>query len=87
LLQIVGANVVETQNVIGVAVRVKNGVEPIQLFAHGLKAEVRRGVDDDIVTVECEKDGWPGALVARVGGFADSTMASERGDAHGRAGT
>src|ERR1700732_2942517 len=86
LFQIVGANIVQAENVIGVAVSVKNGVESIQFFAQGLEAEVRRSVDDNVVGVIGKQDGGPGALVSRVGGFANSTVAGERGYAHGRAG-
>ena len=72
---------------VGVAVGVKDGVESIELFAHGLKTEVGRGVDDYVATVVGEEDGGPGAFVAGVGRFADSAVAGERGNAHGGAGT
>ncbi len=72
---------------IGVAVSVKDRVEPIQLFAHGLKAEVGRGVDDHVMAVVGEKHRGAGALVARVGGFAHGAVTGERRDAHGGAGT
>ena len=66
LFQIVGANIVEPENMIGVSVRVENCVEAIEMRGHGLGAEVRRRVDDDIASAIGEQDGRARALVMRI---------------------
>src|SRR5437868_10777467 len=40
------ANVVESENVIGVAVGQQNGVETLKSHAKGLLAKIRSGIDD-----------------------------------------
>jgi hypothetical protein len=40
------AHVVETEDVIGVAVRDQQGIEPVDLFAQRLLAKIGRNIDD-----------------------------------------
>ena len=86
LLEIEGADVVEAEDVIGVAVGEENGVETLEAGAEGLVAEVGRGVDDHVAAGVRKKDGGAGAFVARIGGAADGAFAADGGHAHGGAG-
>src|SRR6185437_7116864 len=45
------AYVVQAQNVIGVSVRIKDSVKPLDLFANCLLAEIRRGIDQHRASV------------------------------------
>ncbi len=49
LAYIEGADVVETENVVGVAVRQQNGVEAFESDAEGLLAEVWSGINHDVL--------------------------------------
>src|SRR5579862_1978278 len=42
-----GPQIVETENVIGVAVRIENGIDASQVIAQRLFTKVRTGVDDE----------------------------------------
>jgi len=86
LADVEGANVVEALDVIGVAVSEKNGFEAIKVRGEGLGAEIGGGVNDDVLAIAGEEDGGTQALVVRVGGLADGTMAADGGDSHGSAG-
>lgn len=86
LAKIIGTNVVETHDVIGVAVGDENGVEAFYAGAEGLLAKIGSCVDDDILAVAREEQGRAEAVVMRVLRAADRAVACERGNAHGRAG-
>ena len=66
LFQIVGANIVEAENMIRMGVGVENCVEAIEVRGHGLGTEVGRRVDDDISSAIREQHGWARALVMRI---------------------
>ena len=51
LANVEGANIVEAEDVVGVAVGEEDGVEAIEADAEGLLAKVGRGVDDDVLAV------------------------------------
>src|SRR5205085_6612254 len=51
LVNVVRPNIIEPENVVGVAVGEQNGVEAVQPGAHGLLAKVGSGVDDHVVAV------------------------------------
>ena len=50
------ANVVESQNVIGMSMRKDDGVKLVKLDAQALKAKIRRGVDNHVMPVAGEQD-------------------------------
>src|SRR5208282_1078570 len=77
LADVEGANVVEALDVIGVAVGEKNGSEAIEARGEGLGAKIGGGVNDDVLGIAGEEDGGAQALVVRVGGLADGTMAAD----------
>ena len=86
-----GTEIVEAEDVVGVAVGVEHGVDAADALAQGLGVEVRAGVDEDGVLVVGEADGRAGAPVARIsvgrdGRGADRAVAAERGHAHRGAG-
>ena len=60
------AQVVEAQDVVGVAVGVEDGVDAPDFFAQGLRVEVRAGVDEDGVAVVVDADGGACAAVVRI---------------------
>ena len=66
LFQIVGADIVEAENMIGMGVSVENCVEAIEVRGHGLGTEVGRGVDDDVASAIREQHGRARALVVRI---------------------
>ena len=86
LADVEGANVVEAEDVIGVAVGEEDGFKTIEAGSEGLGAEVGGGVNDYVLGIAGEKDGGTEALVVGIGGTADGTGAADRGDAHGGAG-
>src|SRR6266700_534917 len=86
LPDVVGTNIIESQNVVGVAVGEKNGVKAIDAGAHGLLAKIGSGVDDHVVAVTGEKNGRAKAFVVRVIRMANAAGAAERGHAHRGAG-
>ena len=71
------ANVVKALDVIGVAVGEKNGFEVIEAGGEGLGAKIGGGVNDDVLAVAGEEDGGAQALVVRIGGLADGTVAAD----------
>jgi hypothetical protein len=72
--------------VIGVRVRVKDRVQAINPFVDGLFAEIRRGVDKNVLTRVLDKDARSRALVVPVCGSANGAAASDGGNAHRGAG-
>ncbi len=52
LHEVEGADVVEAEDVVGVRVRVKNCVEPFDVEAQGLVAEIGSGIDEDSLVTE-----------------------------------
>ena len=74
--------IVESHDVVGVAVGVEHGVDAADVFAQGLRMKVRAGVDQDRVAFVGEPDRRSGAPVARVGRSADRAVAAEGGHSH-----
>jgi hypothetical protein len=64
LADIEGANVVEAEDVVGVAVSEENGVEAFEAGTEGLLTEVRSGVDDDVL-VEARDEERRGRRLSR----------------------
>lgn len=81
LAEVEGANVVEAENVISVAVGEKDGVELRDADAEGLVAKIGRGVDDDVFVVIAKPDGGAKAIIAGIGGSADVAIAADGGNA------
>jgi hypothetical protein len=70
-----------------VAVCEENGVQAIDTGAQALLAKIRGGVNDDVLSTAREEQRRAQAVVVRVWRAADAAVASERGNAHGRAGS
>ena len=64
--EIVGADIVDAMAVIGMGVGIENCVEPLDLFAQRLLAEVRAGVNEDALAVDLEPDRRSGAVIPGV---------------------
>src|SRR5579863_9950384 len=79
LAKVEDANVIQTQQVIGVGVRKNDGVEPRHALAQRLLAEVGRRVDDHGSPVELEQHRRPGSLVVRVRRTANRAPAGNGG--------
>ena len=86
LAEIEGADVVEAEDVVGVAVSEEDGVEFGDADAEGLVTEIGRGVDDDVFVIETDPDGGAEALIARVVRGADVSIAADGWDADTGAG-
>src|SRR5882757_108813 len=82
LAHIERANVVESENVIGMGVREEDSVKTLEADAKGLLAKVRRRVNDDVLAIAREKQGRAETIVARIFRSANAATAAERGDAH-----
>src|SRR5512146_548738 len=74
--------VVETENVVGMPVSVEDGVNAVNTFAQGLRAEVGSGVNKDAMALPLDHDGGAGAAVMRIGGPANVAGAADGRDAH-----
>src|SRR5260370_40969077 len=66
LVIVEGADVIEAEDMIGVAVGIDDSIEPGNLGAEDLSTEIRRGIHHDVVPFRREQDRRPKALVARV---------------------
>src|SRR5260370_12023625 len=81
------AQIVDSEDVVGVRVSVEYGIELRDFLAQRLFAKVWRGVDQDVagmvvrITV-ADHHGGTGAAVARVGRAADGAVAANRWDTH-----
>ena len=73
--------VVESEDVIAVRVRIDDRVEFGDPLAQALVAEVGWGIDTERALRGADMDGRAQALVARIGGVADGTVASDHGNA------
>ena len=76
------AEIVHAEDVVGVGVRVENGVEAGDMFAESLGVEVGSGVDEHGVAGVFNEDGRAGTAVVRVSGGANGAGAAEGGDTH-----
>ena len=81
-----GTEIIEAEDMVGVGVRIKDGVEVGDTRAKALGAEVRGGVDDDVFAREIQPDGGAHAVIARVVGGADIAVATNRRNADAGAG-
>src|SRR6185369_3367051 len=86
LPEIERADVVEPHDVIGVRMRVEEEVEPRDRRAQQLQAQIRRGVDQEVLPVRLDLHRLPQPLVARIVRRADGTMATDDRNAGGSAG-
>src|SRR5207248_2342492 len=82
LTNVVWSNIVEAENMVGVAVSQQNGVQAVQASTHSLLAKIGSGVNDDVLALPRQKNGGAEALVMRVGGTADAAGTAECRHAH-----
>ncbi len=87
LMVVERADVIEAEDVVGMTVRVDDGVEAVDAGAQNLGAEVGRGVDDDITVARGDQDGRAKAGVAGISRVADGAGTADGGNAGTRAGT
>ena len=59
--------------------REEHRVHAIDAGAQRLRAEIGRGIDQDVVAFVAHQNGRPQAVVARIGGRADAAVAAHRG--------
>ena len=81
LAEVEGTHVVEAHDVVGMRVSEDHRVEAVDTGAQRLRAEIGRGVDQDVVAVVADQNRRPQAIVARIGGGADVAMAADGGHA------
>ena len=82
-----GAQIVETHDMIGVAVSVEDGIDAANVFAQGLCVKVRSGIDQHNVIVVGKADGRTRApvmwiAIGRDGGGAYGAVAAESRHTH-----
>ena len=77
LAQVIGANVVEAHNVIGVPVRQEDGVKAIYTCAQALLPEIGGRVNDDVLAIAGEEQRWAEPVVVRITRTADRAVASK----------
>src|ERR1700730_2547127 len=82
LANVEGANVVEAEDVVGMAVGEQNGVEAVETDAQGLLTKVGCGVDDDVWFVARKQQGRAKPIVVGVLRGADAAATRERRHAH-----
>src|SRR5215469_13251949 len=70
-------DIVETQNVIGVRVRVQDGIEALDSEPESLVAEIGRCIDQYSLLAQPEKDRRTKPPVARIAGSAHRAAASD----------
>ena len=81
------AEVIETEDVIGVFVGVDHRVHDADAFAKQLLAKVGGGVDQEVALGETEDGAAARPLVLGITSGADRTIAANRGDSDRRAGS
>ncbi len=62
---------------VGMLVGEQDGVQAFETRAKGLRAKIRRGVDQHMVAAVTHQDGRAQALVPRIGGSAYVAMAAD----------
>ena len=80
-----GTELVESGDVIDMSMSVDDCVYRSELFPKGLLAKVWPSVEKESEPVDLQGDGGAGALVTRVLGGADGTVAPDDWNADGRA--
>src|SRR5262249_20064345 len=78
-------HVIEAEQVVGVVVREQDGVGEADALAQELQAQFRRRVDEDAALRRADEGGTAEAVVARVSGAGDGTLAAEHWPAVGGA--
>src|SRR6267154_2632414 len=78
------SHVVKPKNMVGMSVRIKDGVKPFDVLAKRLLTEIRRSIDEDRVAVELYQNRRTGAPVMRIVGRAYAAVAPNGGNAHRR---
>ena len=86
LHEIEGPDIIETKNVIGVRVRVKNGIEARDTKAERLIAKIRRCVDQNSLFIQAKEYRRTKPLIARVSGRANRAAATDHGHAYAGSG-
>ena len=82
----VGAKVIESCDVVGMAMGVEDRIEVWDGGAEGLRAKIGGGIDDDAEGAFFDPDRGAKSAVAWVGGGADAAGAGEEGNALGSSG-
>src|ERR1700741_5390157 len=67
---------------IGVSVGKQNSVNALYIRAQGLRAEIRRGIDEHIAALVADQDRRPQPVITRIGGGADRAITSDGRHAH-----
>src|SRR5690349_14664010 len=81
------AEIIQPQNVIGMRVRIQDGVDLTDTFANCLCVEVWSGIDEYHFPGIFDHDRWPRTSVVRVGRMTNCTVAADCGYTHRRPAT
>src|SRR5579862_1577300 len=77
LMVIEGAHIVQAEDMVGVAVRINDGVERRRVGSQHLRSEVGRGVNHNVSGNGGNQDGRPQPFVTGVGGEANRAGATD----------
>src|SRR5207245_6706126 len=69
LADIEGANVIKTENVVSMTVRQQNGVEAVESNTERLLAEVRSGINHDVLAATGDQQGRAQPHIVWIVGF------------------
>ena len=83
--KIQGPNVVQSKNMIDVAMCYQHGVKPIDLSPESLLPKINRSIDKNFLMVMLDQDGDAEAFVTRIVGQTGLAVASYRRNAGGGA--
>jgi hypothetical protein len=78
--------IIEAHDVIGVRMGENDGVDAADIFAQGLGAKIRSGIDDESGLRCLDVNGRTEAFIARIGGMADRAIAPDHRNALRRSG-
>src|SRR5207302_7593737 len=69
--------IVESHDVVGVRVSENDRIDPADIFAQSLGAEIRSGIDDKGGLGRLDVNGRAQAFIARIGGATDGAIAAD----------
>ena len=75
------AEIVQTEDVVGMGVRNEDGLKVSETGAESLETELGGRVDEDVLPVDVEQSTGTITLITRVEAGADGTVAGDHGDA------
>src|SRR6266436_5661750 len=76
--------IVDSENVIGMSVRVEHCIEAANVLSDSLLSEIRSGIDQNAAPAVLNQYRRPGSAVARIRRMTHGAIAADSWHAHGR---